>query len=229
MSLIFVCHLLAGCGTWHARPERSDRSIGLHKALITADRIVINRISVNDAVAPTLQWNRTIEEFRKYVCGEVIVNDVIGVTVPTDENGYITGSQSVDLDEVGPHSITVIFLPKMKGDKRGVCSTNYDGKQQVSRQVVRYNKDKIDGAAFMFVSKEQVWEMVLLHELGHALGVPANPSHIWDVGHCTNPCCVMYPKPDFRSVCAFFFHGFPNDFCQECRAELLSVKEQARR
>jgi len=227
---LLLCQLMSGCAVLRAptEPPLDDYPIEVQECLVAGNRIVIDRISVNGCMPPASAWNRTIATFQGYISGEVILNDIISITVPTDENGYWTEGFHQDLDEVGPHQITIIFMTKSEKINRGVCRTQYDDERQPVQHTIIFNKDKIDRSAFLFASKKRVWEIVLLHEIGHALGVPAAPSHSWSDRHCTNPSCVMYPRPDIRSVSAFFFHGFPDDFCKECAAELLTSKNQTK-
>ena len=78
------------------------------------------------------------------------------------------------------------------------------------------------------ISKERMWEIVLFHEMGHAFGVPHDPSRQWYEGHCTNSWCVLYPKVDHRAVLSVLKNGYPMDFCQDCSTEILDVKNQGK-
>jgi len=60
------------------------------------------------------------------------------------------------------------------------------------------------------------WLMIVPHELGHAMGVPSDPSHQWHDGHCTDPRCVMYPTVDGKAILsAVFEFGPPKGFCDK--------------
>jgi len=70
---------------------------------------------------------------------------------------------------------------------------------------------------------------VLIHEMGHALGLSSNPGHSAR-GHCTNAHCLMYDGVDARSFFLYFFPtlftGYlPLDFCSDCRADLYPLHD----
>jgi hypothetical protein len=82
--------------------------------------------------------------------------------------------------------------------------------------------DKIPGV--LWVTKPHQQGAVLLHEVGHLLGLVTNDAHR-DGGHCTNSWCVMYDGVDWRSGAVFalpalFAGQIPTRFCGECRHDL---------
>ena len=65
---------------------------------------------------------------------------------------------------------------------------------------------------------------VLIHELGHTMGLATDPGHSAR-GHCTNAHCLMYDGVDVRTFFLYFFPtlftGYlPLDFCSDCRSDL---------
>jgi hypothetical protein len=65
---------------------------------------------------------------------------------------------------------------------------------------------------------------VLVHELGHAVGLASNPGHSFE-GHCTNAWCLMYDGVDARTIFLYFFPtlftGYlPLDWCGDCARDL---------
>jgi len=65
---------------------------------------------------------------------------------------------------------------------------------------------------------------VLVHELGHVLGLATNPGHSTKA-HCTNAHCLMYDGVDARTFWLYFFPtlftGYlPLDFCGDCQDDL---------
>ena len=65
---------------------------------------------------------------------------------------------------------------------------------------------------------------VLMHEVGHTLGLVGDPSHGAN-GHCTNAWCSMYDGVDARTFFLYFFPtlftGYlPMRYCLDCRRDL---------
>lgn len=65
---------------------------------------------------------------------------------------------------------------------------------------------------------------VLVHELGHALGLVGDPSHGFEA-HCTDAACVMYGGVDARSAARWLFPALfggqlPLRWCDACSADL---------
>lgn len=65
---------------------------------------------------------------------------------------------------------------------------------------------------------------VLVHELGHCVGLATDPGHSHG-GHCTRASCLMYDGVDARTVALYFFPtlfgGYlPLDWCRDCRFDL---------
>ncbi|MHC4758057.1 MAG: hypothetical protein ACYTE8_05330, partial [Planctomycetota bacterium] len=70
--------------------------------------------------------------------------------------------------------------------------------------------------------------LVILHELCHALRVPARKEHVkkGNDGHCSNPNCILYPTIDFNSAISAILHlGPPKGLCKQCREEVLAVQK----
>jgi hypothetical protein len=76
----------------------------------------------------------------------------------------------------------------------------------------------------LWVTGTRQEESVLLHEIGHAVGLAGDPSHSMN-GHCTNATCLMYDGIDVRT---FFLYLFPTLFtgylplhwCRDCLDDL---------
>lgn len=73
-------------------------------------------------------------------------------------------------------------------------------------------------------------DIVLLHEIGHWLGVPARKFHIYcDEKHCTNGRCVMFMgkwslETTTRLLLANLLTGPPKKFGSHCAEELTQIK-----
>jgi hypothetical protein len=129
---------------------------------------------------------------------------------------------------VRPNEILIAIIPSEQEKMNGWCIgvPVDDGKPGIhlSWSLIVLQADTINRHAGWFVDREKLWEQVIFHELGHALGVPANADHAWKGPawglHCTHPQCAMYPAVDWRSLLSGLLHGWPLDFCEKCRAEL---------
>ena len=71
---------------------------------------------------------------------------------------------------------------------------------------------------------------VLMHEIGHWLGVPTRKYHS-DGEHCTCEKCVMLPgKLKLDTILPILFNaafeGVPSDFCPHCEQELVEMKRR---
>jgi len=93
---------------------------------------------------------------------------------------------------------------------------NYEG------ALIYLFSQSIKGIAWVTGVKQEA--SVLIHELGHGMGLATDPGHSFR-GHCTNAHCLMYDGVDARSFALYFFPtlftGYlPLDFCSDCRDDL---------
>lgn len=90
--------------------------------------------------------------------------------------------------------------------------------------VVRGKRLEESAGRYWVVSRRAVWRDVLVHEMGHALGVPGAAGHLAQ-GHCTNPECALYQDTDWRFILTAAMRlGPPTALCRECRAELAEQR-----
>ena len=87
--------------------------------------------------------------------------------------------------------------------------------------------EKIPGILWVTRSRQEA--AVLLHEVGHLVGLVTNDAHR-DGGHCTNGWCLMYNGVDWRSGIIFalptlFAGQIPTRFCKDCREDLWGDEE----
>lgn len=90
--------------------------------------------------------------------------------------------------------------------------------------------EKIRDDALLWVRPARVERAVLIHELGHALGLVSNPEHTRKdhPDHCTRSRCVM-AQPDLASSLvnaapALFAGDVPDDFGELCRKDIDSAR-----
>lgn len=189
--------------------------------MLRADRVTIYPISVHGAYPPESAIESAVERLRPSFQGDVIVEDPAHIEIEGADEGAISipvvSSQQV---KPGPGVITLVFVPEVKGDFRGIYIAFDDARQQIT-----FDAKAISEMTMPFFNKRQAWEVVITHELGHVIGVPADAEHKWDKGHCTDPSCVMYPGVDPRSVIrAIVSLGPPMDLCGKCEAEITRAQ-----
>ena len=203
---------LAGCNS------TAGQVTGINRALLTSPVVTIDAVSVNGTLPPKEAWDRALNRFASYLSGRLVVKPAREITVPVDANGRLTGSEDIETGGSGPDYILVILLPKAPDIMRGRYTKYARG-----LQVIRYDAEGV-GKYDALLPRERAWEIVLFHELGHAIGVPSDPSHADASGHCTNPSCVMYPRPDICSILTFIARGWPLDFCDACKSEIDAAR-----
>jgi hypothetical protein len=131
----------------------------------------------------------------------------------------------------------VIFLAILPGDP-GWNHTGYHRRMwtlehgeefawTMGGSVVTIQTNVIHRRAHFNWARRRLVEWTLFHELGHALGVPADPSHVTMLlgVHCTYPHCAMYSPVDLRWFISLFLNGWPMELCQTCTEEIQLVRE----
>jgi hypothetical protein len=91
--------------------------------------------------------------------------------------------------------------------------------------VMVLHRGSIQSAAFGVIPTEIIEATVVVHEIGHWLGVPARDYHrsLVDGSHCTNARCVMYKGLSVNTPCVVLANlssGIPLRFGPECAEEL---------
>ena len=176
--------------------------------LLACRRVVLDPVFVDGTQPPQAAWNRVVARLQGILPGELVVHEPQWIMDP---------GQGLQLPEFGPHQVTLVFMPSSRKVHLGYFSRSGDG-----HQYVHLNKRKLERLAGPILRKK-AWELVMTHELGHAMGVPQDAGHDDGTSHCTNPRCVMYRCVDAKSLTAALFHGLPLDFCPQCQAELTSA------
>lgn len=91
-------------------------------------------------------------------------------------------------------------------------------------------QEAVQEASTLMITPEKVEATLLVHELGHWLGVPARGSHDDGIRHCTRPDCVMYKPIDWRATLAnwwrvLFLWAIPDRYCVLCEEELAALRK----
>ncbi len=81
------------------------------------------------------------------------------------------------------------------------------------------------------ISRETIEATVLVHEVGHWLGVPARDHHrsAASTSHCTHARCVMFKgikQNPVGAVLANLRTGIPLRFCPDCAEELAEMRRR---
>jgi predicted Zn-dependent protease len=96
--------------------------------------------------------------------------------------------------------------------------------------VIALHRGPIAGAAVGPFSAEAIESTVLVHEVGHWLGVPARDYHTSSIddAHCTNARCVMFKGSRMTPcvVAANVCTGIPVTFCPDCADELGEMRRR---
>ena len=216
LAIAIQC-LLTGC---ICQAVRTDALVPSNTVLLTSPVVTLDVYSINGAFPPQEAWDETLRRFKGCLSGQLVVQGPKELTVPVDKDGRLTGSVTVDAGPRQLDHIALLVCPEAADLRRGEYRRYKDG-----FQLIRYDKEGGEEYAWL-VSRETLWKIVLLHELGHAIGVPADVSHADETGHCTNHC-VMYRRPDARFALMVLVHGWNLDFCPACKAEIERAKFSA--
>ena len=220
-SIIFALILTIGCA---ASPDPNEKEWPMPVNLIN-NPVTIEFINVNKLSIPETALNQSLKTISHHIVGPINIGPITSVSF-TITDGIVTEDQ---LNTIilpirrlsGASAVTVVVLPKMPFYTRGFSTPLEDG----SHLIVLY-ATAIEEVANIFVGKDRVYELVLTHEMGHTLGVPRRVSHKWSENHCTNPDCIMYPKPDSSSILATIFSfKIHDDYCQTCRDEIKEIRK----
>ena len=241
LGIVFT---IVGC-TLSPLPFENDAiSQNVNKTLVCAKQIDIYPLSINGVKPPQESFDLYIKKLKKYTTDNIIVHKYINFKIDKNRvnnfvQSYGNGNKNVmglsynEIDkfltfrketESKESAIVMIYTPELlckfnkKRHLRGYAFPHSD-----KTNIVAYNATTINDAPV--ISDTQAWKIVLTHEVGHRLGVPANKTHNKN-GHCTHRECIMYAKPDWQAVVSVLFNGMPYDFCEKCKAELEKAKSE---
>ena len=223
---VILLTLLGGCA---ATPNPAAITTPVHFGMIDAPQVKIYPVSVDGQSIPEQPLKAACATIQKCLCGNLVIEKTLRLPHATYERMPKQIANDDDTIEIrtkvitpAPNHIALFFFPVAQGVGRGVSSSFPDGWHQVI-----LNAKHVDQMSFsIFFSRSEAWQLVITHELGHQLGVPANKSHKWHGPHCTDPQCVMYPVVDGRAILdAIVSLGPPLDFGPQCRRELFYAKQ----
>lgn len=187
-----------------------------------------------------------MKKLKKYTTDNIVIHKTINLTIPAasinqfihhfSEHGNgdllaFKAKQSFEssLKELpkSQTSIVMIYTPLLRwtesNESRTLRGLAFRNNTYQPINVVAYNQTHINEAPV--ISDTQAWKIVLTHEIGHRLGIPADHSHN-KAGHCTHRECNLYASPDWQAVVSVLTNGMPYDYCKVCQAELANAKRQ---
>lgn len=234
LSIICICCCFTSYAFGSADADPNALTTPVYEPLVNGKIVTLEVISVNGQKAPDKSVEKAIKTFSKYVAGEVRTVDGDPVQLGLGDDDALTKQQFESIVDGAKHHGQCAIIIVIAADfdffyKEGDYSYQWSSDGDI-QQSIKLNARVIDESApeVPMVSRETFWQMVTLHELCHALGVPAHKSHSWSNDHCTNPRCILYPKVDGRSISASILHlGPPLDLCKTCRAEIRKAQKAA--
>ena len=245
LASLFMIFTMVGC-TFSPLPFEDDASSQtVNSTLVCAKQIDVYQLSINGIKPPKASFDLYIKKLKKYTTNNIVVHDIMNIAVQKDRvddfvQGYGGGGMHlydlVDEKKDGqkfadfrkkamksPSAIVMVYTPELICKRDHHHLRGYAFFHSDRTNIVAYNATTINKAPV--ISDTQAWKIVLTHEVGHRLGVPAKKTHN-KAGHCTSRECVMYAKPDTKAVLSVLFHGMPYDFCDKCKAELEEAKKE---
>lgn len=244
-SLIFAI-AITGCKLSPKPLDGKSRSQHVNQELICAKEIHLLPVSINGAKPVKSAFNYSLTKLKRYTTPNVIVHQTIHLRLEAPKvndfiHDYGVSNSLVELSETDRASLllatenlpknsttmVMIYTPILYFGRdtsgKGLRGLAFGTRVKQPFNVVAYNQSNINAAPV--ITDNQAWKIVLTHEMGHRLGVPASATHN-KKGHCTSRECIMYSKPDWQSVVSVFaLNGMPYDFCYLCKAELLEAKK----
>lgn len=223
-ALLAAWLVLQAHGRFEAPADPTAVATPPNAALILAERPVIEVVGVNGLAPPLDGVERVSAMWGRYLSGPVELVVGPAVTIQGAETRRIGDA---DVQAVlqrrtrrGMGAVTLIVWPRPSTwDTSGFYQRVWDGRAWVDVVVV-HEPLPLPGFA-----SDYLWEHVLLHELSHALHVPASPTHAWSQRHCTRAECVLYPRLDPRSFLETVRSaGRAWSLCELCSAEIDAVK-----
>ena len=220
--LFFVCILLVGCN--------SALNMRVYEPLANAELVTIEVVNVNNETCPGDSLRDAVSKFDEYVLGNIQIINAEPVQLDLGTDIALSKKQ---FDEIisksrysGQSVVNFVVAPDYEYfDNRG--HSTWQKNNEGIRNIISINAEACN-KNFPFISQEDFWRVVILHELCHSLNVPARRSHVQEGRHCTGPGCILYPKIDIFSVIAGIMNfGAPRGLCKQCEAEVREAHKLA--
>lgn len=223
----------AGCQSLASKEIKLDHQP--YEPIINAQVLTIQPISINGALTSEKVLHKAIAHYKPYVAGEIKILDCDYIDLDLGENNAVSGPQLdkiVNAKDFGPTRITIVFCPDIDffSKKKFYQFARQEDNPKLTWHLIFINTRTCNKAAcsIPFISSESLTSLVLLHELCHALNVPARKNHMMQNNerHCANTNCILYPKIDLQSVLSGILRlGPPTQLCKMCREEVFAVQK----
>ncbi len=234
LLILVICLFAAGCTSPIPPQIKFDQPP--YEPIINAEVLTIEVISINDALRSESVIENAVNYYRPYVTGEIKILDCNHLHLDLGDNNAISRQQLeqmiYSIKTYGPTRITIVICPDMDF----FSSKGFYGfealldKPERIRHYIAINAKTCNkhASSIPFVTSEKLTTLVILHELCHALQVPARKEHQinGNEGHCSNPDCILYPRIDCHSAFSAILHlGPPTKLCKQCREEVFAVQK----
>jgi len=221
--------LSTACALPPAKAEKNPFVTPIFQPLVNGSQVILRIVQVNDAEIPAQALQAVVAHFSRQISGRLIVQGPLHRTRDLGPDDALSNQQVNELlDEcpATPSRLVVIVAPDFEERDKWAGRFDYGVNQRGPYRHILARSRRINAGAAKWppVSRDEAWKLVLLHELGHALGLPKDPSHVRAL-HCTHPECLIYAGPGAaRVLTAILRWDLPDDFCAECRADLAQAR-----
>jgi len=235
MVVLCCAAVHAGCALPPAPAGPNALNQPINLPVVNGRLVTVRVFAVNGAELPGGSVEDAVAWLDRYVAGDVRLLATRPLELAANDDGVVTRRQLYEhrdtLADNRPCDITVYVVPRFSDfSHRGFADMvgGPTGHLVALHQTVMEARRSI-------LSSQVMHELVLKHELGHVLRVPADASHTsgdsasgGPGGHCTHPECLLYWGVDTRSVLTGLMRlGPPKDLCRVCRAEVAAAQAGA--
>lgn len=234
-----VAMVLGGCAM-PARHAEAREMVMPPRPWLVNRAVVVDVVRVDGQRWPGRSMEAAVETLSGYCAGGAKLGRVADVA--SGQKGVLSHEKVDELvrtvERPGAGVLTIALVPEVESYDEGGAAGNRavtqsecgidpaTGRDELrSVIVVRGRQMEETVRHFWVVSRRAVWRDVLVHEMGHALGLPGAADHVAEGDHCTNPECALYHDTDWRFILTALVRlGPPTALCRECREELAAQR-----
>ncbi len=123
------------------------KALPLNVIMLTAAEVIIDPVTINGVRPPEESWKTSIRRLQGYVMGKVRVNPFQELTIPLDEEGFMTENPRFKTQDEGLNHIAVVFAPAFPHVNRGLFQRFED-----DRQLILFDRQGIEASVNSFLS-----------------------------------------------------------------------------